>query len=339
MDSRSQSDSDGGGGRQRGSPSPTELASARHDEGRPQPFPPQTDDGPPDPWLSGGQPLHAPPVLSLDQLRRSGSSNEYTEGPTAAQRSPATQQRQQKSDSESREERPNNLRNLTSLTRQESRNGSVSSREGVQWSGAEDSRSSIRTSVESTSSSHRLLGSPTNSEIIRIQPKRPELASEELKPLGGSRTLAAVPGSAASKHKGAHSNACPDCGRCTCAECRRRRVLPSCWMCGQRCVCSADNAVEYGTCVCCVKGLFYHCSSDDEDTCADKPFSCSQSHRCARWTTISFLSLLFPCLLCYLPAKGCVAACQSCYDRAARPGCRCTNSTALRLEDDGGKPT
>lgn len=358
MDSRSQSDSDGGGGRHGGSPSSTGSTGTPHDEGRPQPRPPQTDDAPPDPGLSNGQPPHTPPVLSLDQIRITGSSNEYTEGPTVAQRSPAAQHRQQKSDSvtspgsrtsgqqETREERPNNLRNLHSLTQHGNANTSISSREGVlRSSSAEDSQSSIRTSVGSTSSGQRLLSSPGGGgdQIIRTQPKRSELSSEELKPLNDeSRAVVAVPGSSSdgggggAKSQRIHSSKCESCGRCQCADCTRPRVLPSCWMCGRRCVCSAHSAVEYGTCVCCIKGLFYHCSSDDEDTCADKPFSCTQSHCLVRWATVSLLSLCFPCLLCYLPAKGCVAAGQSCYDRVTRPGCRCKNPIHC---EDVGKPT
>ncbi|XP_061892215.1 protein sprouty homolog 2 [Entelurus aequoreus] len=124
---------------------------------------------------------------------------------------------------------------------------------------------------------------------------------------------------------GVHSE-CARCGLCRCPECRRPRALPSCWMCGGRCVCSAQHAAEYCTCVCCLKGLFYHCSSDDEDTCADKPFSCAQSHCCVRWTAVSLMTAALPCLLCHLPARGCVAVCQGCYDRATRPGCRCKNA-------------
>ncbi|XP_051283801.1 protein sprouty homolog 2 [Dicentrarchus labrax] len=339
MDSRSQSDSDGGGGRHGWSLSPTGSPDTPHDEGRPQPRPPQTHDGAPDPGLTNGQPSHTPAVLSLDQIRITGSSNEYTEGPTVTQRSPASEHRQPKSDvvmspasrtsgpQETPEERPNNLRNLHSLTQSENTD-TISTREGVlRSSSVEDSQSSIRTSVGSSSSGQRLLSSPAGSnQIIRTQPKRAELSSEELKPLNNeSRPVMAVPGSGHPKNQGIHSDKCGDCGRCCCSECSRPRALPSCWTCGRRCVCSVQSAVEYGTCVCCVKGLFYHCSSDDEDTCADKPFSCTQPHCCARWTTVSLLSLFFPCLLCYLPARGCVAVCQSCYDRVARPGCRCKN--------------
>lgn len=338
MDSRSQSDSDGGGGRHRSSPSSSGSPVMPRDEGRPQARPPQTHDAPPDPGLTSGQLPHSLVVLSLEQIRITGSSNEYTEGPTVAQRSPASEHRQQKhhlvtspgsrtsGQQETPEERPNNLRNLPSLTQSGNTNSSISFREGVlRSSSAEDSQSSIRTSVGSSSSGQRLLSSQAGSnQIIRNQPKRVELSSEELKPLNNeSRAVVAVPGSGGSKYHRIHSNKCEDCGRCCCSECTRPRVLPSCWMCGRRCMCSADSAVEYGTCVCCVKGLFYHCSSDDEDTCADKPFSCTQPRCCVRWTTISFLALCFPCLLCYLPAKGCVSVCQSCYDRVTRPGCQC----------------
>ncbi|KAM4559707.1 protein sprouty homolog 2 [Odontesthes bonariensis] len=340
MDSRSQSDSDGGGGRLGWSPPSAGSPSTPRDEGRPQPRPLQSADGPPDPGLSSRPAQHAPPALSLDQIRITRSSNEYTEGPTVAQRSPGPQQRQQKSDvvtsagSRTSGQQETRLPNLHLLTQ----HGNTNSPEGVsRSSGAEDSRSSIRTSVGSTSSSgQRVLG---DDQIIRIQPKRSELSSEELKPLNDApRALTVVPSSEASKGKFTHSDKCEDCGRCRCADCGRRRALPSCWMCSRRCLCSAQTAVEYGTCACCVKGLFYHCSSDDEDTCTDKPFSCSQSHCCARWSVVALLSLFFPCLWCYLPAKGCVAACQCCYDRVARPGCRCKNSPPIHYEDDG-KPT
>lgn len=341
MDSRSQNDSDGGGGLHGWSPPSAGSPDTPRDEGRPQPQQQQqTHDGPPDPGLSNGQPAHTLAVLSLDQIRITRISNEYTEGPTVAQRSPASLQRQQKSDlvtspgsrtggqQETQEEEPNNLHNLHSLTQHGNTNTPIASREGMlRSSSAEDSQSSIRTSVGSTSSGQRLL----SNQIIRTQPKRVELNSEELKPLNDDpRPVVAMPGS-----RTAHSDKCEDCGRCRCSECSRPRALPSCWMCGQRCMCSAQSAVEYGTCVCCVKGLFYHCSSDDEDTCADKPFSCTQGHCCVRWTTMSVLSVFFPCLLCYLPLKGCVAACQCCYDRVTRPGCRCKNTKPIHYEDVG----
>lgn len=231
-------------------------------------------------------------VLSLEQIRVTGCSNEYTDGPTAP--CPRTE--------DSSQERINNLRNLQS------------EQDGGRSSTPEQSHGR-RTSEGSPASGQRLLGQ-SRTDIIRVQPKSPEPSPEELKPLNEP-----LSGRQNGLHK--HWDRCEECGRCRCPECVRPRVLPSCWLCGRRCMCSAESAVEYGTCVCCVKGLFYHCSSDDEDTYVDKPFSCSEPHCCARWTTVSLLALLFPCLLCYLPARACVHACQSCYDCAARPGCRC----------------
>uniref|UniRef100_A0A674PNK6 Protein sprouty homolog 2 n=1 Tax=Takifugu rubripes TaxID=31033 RepID=A0A674PNK6_TAKRU len=316
MDHRSQNSSDGGGG--------------RLSEGRPQAQPLQTQEPLSEPDLTDGQPPHTPAVLSLDQIEITGSSNEYTDGPVAARRSPAPEHQRPRSspvtvpisrpgvDLETPGEKPNNLRNLPSLMQDGSRNPSTGGVPRVR--SAEDPLSGVRISVGGSASGQRLLG---DNQVIRTQPKRAELSSEELKPLNSPcEPVTALLGTGGSKIQGAHSK-CKDCGRCRCPECSRPRTLPSCWMCGRRCVCSAQSAVEYITCVCCVKGLFYHCSSDDEDTCADKPFSCRQSHCCVRWSAVSLLSLLFPCLLCYLPAKGCVAVCQSCYDRVSRPGCRC----------------
>ncbi|XP_068612609.1 protein sprouty homolog 2 [Brachionichthys hirsutus] len=318
MDSRSQDDSDGGG-RHHNTP---------YDQRRAQ-----ANNVPPDPGLTNGQLPHRGALLSLDRIRITGSSNEYTEGPPVAQRSPASERRQQKNDlvtspgprtsgqQETPEERPNNLRNLPSLTQPGSSNTSLPAREGAPqpWS-AGDSRSRDRTSTSSLN--QRLIGSSAGSHhTSRSQPKRSGLDADELKPLNDD-SRAAVPRSGSPKTQRMHSK-CEDCARCRCPECSRPQALPSCWVCGRRCVCSAQSTVEYGTCVCCVKGLFYHCSSDDEDTCADKPFSCTQRYCCMRWTGVSLLSLLFPCLLCYLPAKACAAVCQSCYDRVTRPGCRC----------------
>uniref|UniRef100_A0AAQ4PUJ8 Sprouty RTK signaling antagonist 3 n=1 Tax=Gasterosteus aculeatus aculeatus TaxID=481459 RepID=A0AAQ4PUJ8_GASAC len=114
---------------------------------------------------------------------------------------------------------------------------------------------------------------------------------------------------------GRHLFICERCGRCKCRECCAPRRLPSCWACGQRCLCSAESAVEYGTCLCCVKGLFYHCSAqDDEDNCADRPCSCAPAHACARWGTMGLLALCLPCLCCYPLARLCLALCQCAHD-------------------------
>lgn len=360
MESRSQNDSDGGGGGSAGSTSSSAgRLRALRDVGRSQPRPPQAQDGPQNLGSNAVQlPAPAPPVLSLDQIRVTRNSNEYTDGPTVAPRSPATQPSQQHKNNlvisppdtneqhGTRDERPNNLRNQQNLlpsNQHSTIHSAVPSREGMlRPSSAEDSRSSLSTGTGSTSSGQRLSGGDpvVGERIIRTQPKHVELKPDELKPLNDavSRTVVSVPGGAGGGLLDKHTYRCEDCGRCRCPECVRPRTLPSCWLCGRRCMCSARNIVEYGTCACCVKGLFYHCSSDDEDTCADKPFSCTQSHCCVRWTIVSLLSLCLPCLLCYLPAKGCLAACQSCYDRAMRPGCRCKNTSVVHCKSVD-KPT
>uniref|UniRef100_A0AAY4BCZ9 Protein sprouty homolog 2 n=1 Tax=Denticeps clupeoides TaxID=299321 RepID=A0AAY4BCZ9_9TELE len=273
-------------------------------------------------------------VLSLDQIRSIRSSNEYTEGPMVAPRPPSSQAK------------PDGLVQSTSgppLTPTSSETPELPAvprrgpsphpathlpRDASTGSTGEASHASGRTSSSSTSSEQRLLGGspPAPERIIRVQPKRAEAKPDTHKPLEAGK------GGAGEDGPDKHARRCQDCGCCKCKDCARRRTLPSCWMCGRRCLCSAESAVEYGTCVCCVKGLFYHCSSDDEDLCADKPFSCSQSHCCARWSALGALALLLPCLLCYLPAKGCLALCQGCYDRAARPGCRCAGPAAAHCK-------
>ncbi|XP_034033801.1 LOW QUALITY PROTEIN: protein sprouty homolog 3 [Thalassophryne amazonica] len=140
---------------------------------------------------------------------------------------------------------------------------------------------------------------------------------------------------------GLHLFICERCGRCKCQECCTPRHLPSCWICGQRCLCSAESAVEYGTCLCCVKGLFYHCSAqDDEDNCADRPCSCTPAHACARWGTMGLLAFSLPCLCCYPPARLCLSLCQCAHDRATRPGCRCsdTNTVCRKISTSNPNP-
>uniref|UniRef100_A0A3B4BB33 Uncharacterized protein n=1 Tax=Periophthalmus magnuspinnatus TaxID=409849 RepID=A0A3B4BB33_9GOBI len=124
-----------------------------------------------------------------------------------------------------------------------------------------------------------------------------------------------------------HLVVCEACGKCRCTECTLPRTLPSCWVCNQECLCSAQSLVDTATCMCLVKGIFYHCTEDEDDegSCADKPCSCSQAHCCARWSFMTALSFVLPCLVCYLPAVGLAKLGQKCYDKVSRPGCRCKN--------------
>lgn len=125
---------------------------------------------------------------------------------------------------------------------------------------------------------------------------------------------------------------CGRCGRCRCDACQGPRPLPSRWVCGDKVHCSAGALVDYCSCVCCAKGLFYHWAKDyDLDTdvsCADQPCSCAPHRRCARWACLGLLGLLLPCLCLYWPLRGCVKLCELGYAACARSGCRCERQHA-----------
>lgn len=130
-----------------------------------------------------------------------------------------------------------------------------------------------------------------------------------------------------------NSITCPQCNRCRCEECQRPRQLPYKWICNDNFLCSAETIIDYASCLCCVKGLYYHCAKDheidcDSDTirCAEDPCSCAPYKRASRWGCLSALSLLLPCLLCYWPMRGCVSLCAKCYAKHSRHGCRCNNN-------------
>ncbi|XP_043913681.1 protein sprouty homolog 3 [Protopterus annectens] len=198
------------------------------------------------------------------------------------------------------------------------------------------SRSSTLSSVSpsSTASDHRLLTgrSPSFSgqTIVKAQPK------------GDLKATKFLAGIAGPDHYSGHLFICEQCGKCKCNDCTAMQSLPSCWLCNQRCLCSLESIIDYATCLCCIKGLFYHCSTDDEDNCADEPCSCTHGgHYCTRWAAMSLLSLFMPCLCCYPPAKGCLKLCHKCYDGIKRPGCRCknhTNTVCRKISSSSGTP-
>ncbi|XP_068596747.1 ATPase family gene 2 protein homolog A [Brachionichthys hirsutus] len=159
-----------------------------------------------------------------------------------------------------------------------------------------------------------------------------------LKPQGkGKADLSASDNGAAAAS--GHQFICERCGKCKCSDCTAPRSLPACLACDGQCLCSAESALEHGTCMCLVKGVFYHCSNDDEgDSCADQPCSLSRSHCCSRFLCMGLMSVLFPCLLCYPPIKGCLKACQGCHDRVSRPGCRCKNSNTVYCKLESWAP-
>ena len=128
------------------------------------------------------------------------------------------------------------------------------------------------------------------------------------------------------RHSTAESIICHRCGRCKCHQCTQHRELPSTWICNNKCRCSAIDMVEYCSCVCGVKAMFYHCTNDSDGDFgeSDDPCGCyEQTHCCKRWTTMGLLSICFPCLCCYWPLRCAVAACTACYNRCRRRGCHC----------------
>ena len=85
------------------------------------------------------------------------------------------------------------------------------------------------------------------------------------------------------------------------------------------CVRSAIDAVS---CVACAECLMYHCYSDAEGDFAPQPCVCGsggsagirrQHHGCCssvesspkRWFGLALLSLVVPCLWCYVPLRAC----------------------------------
>ncbi|KAK1161199.1 hypothetical protein AOXY_G20130 [Acipenser oxyrinchus oxyrinchus] len=202
-------------------------------------------------------------------------------------------------------------------------------------------RPSSISSGSSTSSDQRLLdhaapppvADQTSHRTVSMQPK--PLNSKPLD-LKGAVTLES------SKQ---HMLRCEECGKCKCTECTLPRALPSCWVFNQECLCSAQTLVDSATCMCLVKGIFYHCTTDEDDegSCADRPCSCSHSNCCTRWSFMGAMSLVLPCLVCYLPAMGCLKLSQKCYDRTSRPGCRCKDSKACKALEvkagSQGKPS
>ncbi|OWK51469.1 Protein sprouty 3 [Lonchura striata] len=270
-------------------------------------------------------------VLSIDQIRSIRASNNYVERPAAcfqqARSNPSLSQPPHKQEwSQDR---------LASSTFQDLHR-SHSQQHQVPPVQPHLSHSSTASSVSqsTTASEQRLLSSLTPSHsghsLVRTQPRGAELKAEE-SPRKGAEQPAAH----------GHLLLCEACGRCRCPRCTAARSLPSCWLCNQRCLCSAESLLDYGTCLCCVKGLFYHCSTDDEDTCADDPCSCGPGSCCARWAAMSVLSLLLPCLCCYFPTLGCLKLCQRGYDGLKRPGCRCqshTNTVCRKISSASGTP-
>lgn len=206
--------------------------------------------------------------------------------------------------------------------------GSVS---GDKSDSHQQARTSSGTSVLNRHDRH-MLNFPVhnnNKKVVRnrsVVTKQPSGASATFKKDSASSGAAsASAGPSGSDAQTECSIICRECGKCRCDACRQPRPMPSLWLCDNFCYCSVESCVDYASCLCCVKGLMYHCATrdGDDDTCADDPCSCGPHRRLGRWACLGFTSLLLPCLCCYWPLKGVAAACESCYARCTTRGCRC----------------
>lgn len=77
------------------------------------------------------------------------------------------------------------------------------------------------------------------------------------------------------------------------------------------------DCIEGLSCSCCARAVLYHCMMNSEGS-GDPPHPCScnigDKNNCKRWTVLSFLSVVIPCLWCYWP----LMICHRC---AVRCGC------------------
>ncbi|XP_041707006.1 protein sprouty homolog 1 [Coregonus clupeaformis] len=296
-------------------------------------------------------------ILSLDQIKAIRSSNEYTEGPSVVRRHPAPRMvpRPDKQQERTHEVILVNVNNnyehrpvgqghhggvvvvaggqqcstrAPGLNRSTSTGSAASSGSNSSVSSEQGLLARSPPSRQGMVALHQHHHRAERTQPVRTQPKvllAPQQGSHPLLPLE-----APLKPSGKGDMASGHQFICECCGKCKCRDCTAPRTLPSCLACNGQCLCSAESALEHGTCMCLVKGIFYHCSNDDEgDSCADHPCSLSRSHCCSRFLCMGLLSVLFPCLLCYPPVKGCLKACQGCYDQVNRPGCRCKNSNTV----------
>ncbi|CAL8303479.1 unnamed protein product [Arctogadus glacialis] len=283
------------------------------------------------------------PILSLDQIQALRSSNEYTEGPSVVRRPPAPCLPPRGHD---KQERTHEVIRFTNNNNNEHRPhhhhhhphhhhaAGAPRAPGLSRSTSTGSAASSGSGGSGSSEQGLLARSPpprpiaTQPRPVRTQPKAKGLLL--LPPAPEAPLKKPGQGKGPAEPLGPHQLICERCAKCKCGECTAPRSLPSCLACGGQCLCSPESALEHGTCMCLVKGAFYHCSNDDQgDSCADQPCSLSRSHCCSRFLCMGALSLVFPCLLCYPPVKGCLKAGQSCHDRLTRPGCRCKNSNTV----------
>lgn len=142
---------------------------------------------------------------------------------------------------------------------------------------------------------------------------------------------------------------CQSCGKCKCEACCRPRKLPQKWLCQGTFLCSKNTVVDTLSCMCCVKGLIYHCTKDmeDDELCeasisvsdseirggaisssdpediADQPCSCQGPHVKAKWAVMAMLLPVLPCLLTYPLLGACAQCTEHVYAKVTASGCQC----------------
>lgn len=133
---------------------------------------------------------------------------------------------------------------------------------------------------------------------------------------------------------------CSRCGKCKCGACTNPRDLPARWLCGDKVKLSPESVVDCCTCMFLIKGLFYHCSKDDQDSdyevVKDPCAGCDRPHCCKRWTCILTMSTCLPCLCLYWPARAGLKMCKVCYNKCRKKGCTCSekNKTSTNSKLD-----
>lgn len=72
--------------------------------------------------------------------------------------------------------------------------------------------------------------------------------------------------------------------------------------------------INAASCISCAHCMLYHCMADTEGDFSQRPCSCAGTPRdCKRrWVGLALLSLLVPCLWCYMPLRACHRAAVSC---------------------------
>ncbi|ODN03928.1 Protein sprouty [Orchesella cincta] len=124
---------------------------------------------------------------------------------------------------------------------------------------------------------------------------------------------------------------CPYCRRCRCEACATPRPLPSRWICSKSIHCGPEPFLDYVTCLCCVKAVFYHCGKNHEPDggvlCADKPCSCAPHRKFWRWGCMAAMSVVLPCLCLYWPCRGCIGLAEKAYQKYHNNGCTCHRSS------------